>query len=199
MLLQTEVGWNLLGRALKREKNKDLNVDRLAILECLECMLCFEQWANQPSFWPYEERKQHMQIAQQSIQRMLQMIKDTFPRRTGNGWKIPKFHEMLHLIYDIERYGSPANFNAAAPEHNHIWLAKRPGRHSVKDINTFNSQVGRRIADTMTIQMVDNLLNATNEETPNNCNGTDNDEVNEDGYIVENTRGSSMYLSLIHI
>ena len=87
-----------------------------------------------------------MQISQQSIQRMLQMIKDTFPRRTGNGWKIPKFHEMLHLIYDIERYGSPANFNTAAPEHNHIWLAKRPGRHSVKDINTFNSQVGRCIA-----------------------------------------------------
>ena len=45
----------------------------------------------------------------------------------------------------------------------------------------------------MTIQMVDNLLNPTNEQTPNNGNQTDKDEVNEDGYIVENTRGSSMY------
>jgi len=42
------------------------------------------------------------------------------------------FHVLLHLVRDIENYGSPNNIDAAPNENNLIDFAKRPGRRAHK-------------------------------------------------------------------
>jgi len=49
-----------------------------------------------------------------------------------NGWKLQKFHDMLHIVRDIENYGSPNNVDAAPNENNLIDFAKRPGKRAHK-------------------------------------------------------------------
>lgn len=38
------------------------------------------------------------------------------PRRKGNGWKIPKFHELNHLVEDIFKYGPPREYGCSMGE-----------------------------------------------------------------------------------
>ena len=44
------------------------------------------------------------------------MIRSFVPHKDGNGWKIQKFHELLHLAKHIDDYGSPLNFDAGTGE-----------------------------------------------------------------------------------
>jgi hypothetical protein len=36
----------------------------------------------------------------------LAMVRWFTPRKKGNGWKLQKFHDILHLAMDIERFGA---------------------------------------------------------------------------------------------
>ena len=40
-------------------------------------------------------------------------------REEGNGLKIPKMYEMLHLCWDILRHGPPMNYDTDPTERNH--------------------------------------------------------------------------------
>jgi hypothetical protein len=39
-------------------------------------------------------------------------IRARYPRRKGNGWRTQKFHEMLHIPSDVQKYGLPWNFDS---------------------------------------------------------------------------------------
>ena len=43
-----------------------------------------------------------------------------------------KFHDMLHIVRDIENFGSPNNVDAASNENNLIDFAKKPGERAHK-------------------------------------------------------------------
>jgi len=45
---------------------------------------------------------------------------------------LQKFHDLLHIVRDIENYGSPNNIDAALNENILIDFAKRPGRRAHK-------------------------------------------------------------------
>ncbi len=45
---------------------------------------------------------------------------------------LQKFHDMLHIVRDIENFGSPNKVDAAPNENNLIDFAKRPGRRAHK-------------------------------------------------------------------
>jgi len=62
----------------------------------------------------------------------MQQIKNFAPRMDKNGWHLQKFHDLLHIVRDIENYGSPNNIDAAPNENNLIDFAKRPGRRAQK-------------------------------------------------------------------
>jgi len=45
----------------------------------------------------------------------------------SNGWKLQKFHDMLHISRDMKMFGCPPNWDATSPrEHNLINFAKQP-------------------------------------------------------------------------
>ncbi len=44
-------------------------------------------------------------------------------------WKFPKFHELLHIVDDIERFGAPMNYCAQRPESLLIPMRRAQKRH----------------------------------------------------------------------
>jgi hypothetical protein len=42
----------------------------------------------------------------------MEMCKSYIPTVKVAAWKFPKFHELLHIVDDIERFGAPMNFCA---------------------------------------------------------------------------------------
>lgn len=144
-MLQQEEVWELFDVSLKRHQLLVADV-----LELLECLLCFDAWTRQPSFWVAGDIMAARR-ADDAISTLIDMIVSRLPREKGHGWKVPTLHSLKHLVREIESNGAPCNFMAEVPEHNHIRFAKRPGRASKKDNETFERQAATRIADSMMI------------------------------------------------
>ena len=99
------------------------------IIELFESMLTFDAWLNQDTYWKISNSTTAIDNVQCSIRALLQMCCDRLP----NGkWKFPKFHELLHITSDMQRFGAPKNFCAQRPESLLIYAAKRPGRRAQK-------------------------------------------------------------------
>jgi hypothetical protein len=83
---------------------------------------------------------------QLSIITMLEMLKKVLPRATGNGWKLQKFREHLHIPDDIEMYGSPKNFETGIWENRLIYVGKQHATSCQKrGPAIFTKQLGDRI------------------------------------------------------
>ena len=63
---------------------------------------------------------------------MLEMVKETIPWNICNGWKLQKFHDLLHVSRDMFMFGSPQNWDASLGEHNLIDFAKCPAQRTQK-------------------------------------------------------------------
>lgn len=146
----------------------------LDILNLFEMLLCFEAWCKKPTFWRLpDEDGWGVYRSKYAISIMLNTVKQVLPRaeaplvpsmphlkvkdwpepKGGNGWKVPKFHEMLHLVDDMVRFGAPRNYYAGAPEANHKSFAKRHGRRAQKRHAVFEPQCARRVIDTYVLDM----------------------------------------------
>jgi len=55
---------------------------------------------------------------------MLETVKDKVPQNICNGWKLQKFHDLLHVSRDMHMFGNPQNWDASPGEHNLIDFAK---------------------------------------------------------------------------
>jgi hypothetical protein len=91
-----------------------VNADEMLVelrqkVKVMERMLCFHDWLF---------AKEHLKatidpdqdgndsISLQKIRDLLQGIKLYFPRSQGMGWKLTKFHQLLHFPHNISRHGS---------------------------------------------------------------------------------------------
>ena len=84
-------------------------------------------------------------IIKDSVARMLGMVRWYCPRKKGKGWKLQKFHDLLHLAVDMERFGPPSNFDAGPMESGLRYWAKLPALTSqTRGYNTFAKQVAWR-------------------------------------------------------
>jgi len=63
---------------------------------------------------------------------MTTLIKTYALCQDKNGWKLQKFHVMLHIVRDIENFGSQNNVDAAPNKNNLIDFAKKPGKRAHK-------------------------------------------------------------------
>jgi len=59
----------------------------------------------------------------------------------GNGWKLQKFHEHLHLPVDIYMLGSLHDYDNSLIENGLIETAKHPADHAQKSCLLLVSQV----------------------------------------------------------
>ena len=88
VLIHTRSGLDLLipGLLQKGIAQKDFK-------ETLKILLAFTSWVDESN--PVKEVKDYGML----VARMLDLIKQSFPRERGHGWCIQKFHAMTKMTY----------------------------------------------------------------------------------------------------
>ena len=150
ILSNSDQGWDILDKALKKRTQTDLR----KVLNLFEAMLCFDAWLHLPTFWPENQEEVGKVEARTSIQKLMKMCKARIPSENSEKWNFPKFHELLHIIEDISRFGSPINYCAERPESLLIPSAKQPGRRAQKRHDTYEQQAAQRLATSFMITTV---------------------------------------------
>ena len=151
-----------------------------AVLGTMECLLCFEAWLEQSTFWEIGDVTAEAE-AEDAIASMMMLIIRWLPREKGNGWKVSKFHEVKHIVHFIVTFGGSRGYNASRPEEHHKAHAKRPGRRAQKNVKTIDQQCGRRIADAFTIDAMHALFQ---EDQPAVSNGIGETKATEMGVQI---------------
>jgi len=80
---------------------------------------------------------------QNAIKEMLEEVKTKAPHHEKSGWKLQKFHDHLHVVDDMEKYGSPMNTVNGPIEHSLIDFTKNPAKRTHKKQSVFVEQVCR--------------------------------------------------------
>jgi len=136
----------------KTKKNYDDDLEEMTrkcsardFMELAEALLCFHAWYKMGRNPIGDDKKIKTQIIKDSVSRMLAMVRWFTPRKKGNGWKLQKFHDLLHLALDMERFGPPSNFDPGPMESSLRFWAKLPADTSqMRGYNTFAKQVAAR-------------------------------------------------------
>lgn len=120
-------------------------------------MVTFDQSLDEPLDNPEEETNSGQDLPSQrktmerfyriQIREMMSMLVCRTPRAEGNGWKLQKFHEILHIPREMSRFGSPANWDAGIGESSLKYWAKWPSRSALNKSGSkaFVQSCGRRI------------------------------------------------------
>ena len=159
------------------------------MLYMLELLLAFHAWDKRGHPFSLKTKKEKEEVMG-AIRIMMDSIKKFAPRQDKNGWKLQKFHDMLHIVRDIENFGSPNNVDAAPNENNLIDFAKRPGKRAHKKREVFVAQVSKRLRETDLIRKAYNALTRTLQNNDSNTmdsedmvvdyNDTENDEEGDE-------------------
>ena len=117
----------------KTDKNKKNNNNENTIdegkcnyenfVQLIEILLCFHAWYKSTVAFPWNKNNERELLL--SIRKMLYRLQHTFPRNEGNGWKLQKLHEILHLPIDVTNFGSPKNFDTGIMENRLIHVGKK--------------------------------------------------------------------------
>ncbi len=119
-----------------------------------ESMLITEAWINQDT----HSRNELSTVAENKLTQFMVLYKKTVNRTTGNGLKIPKFHQLKHLPRYALKFGSPNNFSTSRCESHHIDLSKKPAATAQKRDDCFEQQVGKRIVDNIVMKRATQAL-----------------------------------------
>jgi hypothetical protein len=96
--------------------------------------------------------------AKKRLRHVLNTIKLYTPRVDGDGWNLPKFHEMLHCIYYTLKFGVPSQFNCACNEHHHTEISKETAARTSFIHDCFEHQVGTRYYEDSLVKQVTSLF-----------------------------------------
>jgi hypothetical protein len=131
------------------------------LIELLEALLSFHAWTKLSESFVVTDAA--VRAMKESMTCLLDMVKIRLPRNEGNGWRIQKFHEMLHVPDDIVRFGSPRNTDAGPGERSLKHFAKRPARTSQKRQPVFQGQVCGRLHENASFDKAKRLTDPEDE------------------------------------
>jgi hypothetical protein len=69
-------------------------------------MLCFDAWLHLPNYWTEDKEEESQDVVTKAIKKLMQMCKSRIPSISSTKWNFPKFHELLHIVKDISRFGA---------------------------------------------------------------------------------------------
>ena len=78
-----------------------------------------------------------------------------------NNCLFPKFHYLLHVLDQVETYGSAQNFDGGSCESNHKYLTKAPGMRTQGRMNTFDYQTAFNLSAKIVIDRACRKLKIT--------------------------------------
>lgn len=202
-------------RSRRKRKNKKDPPDTDAVLSCtplqllslLEMFLCFHAWYKRGAPHTMDSLRQRGTGASFAIVAMLRLVKARLPRIDGNGWKLQKFHELLHLPRDMLMYGSPANYDTAPGEHMLIQYAKDPSKNTQKRELSYLQQINARLVEKAIINRALLSMDGRHYRSYRECEqerrrksgfndgaaSADEDEVNADDDVSSTLIGNAKY------
>jgi len=110
-------------------------------------MLCFLMWMKKED--GYDIHPESIQLYQFAIRELLHDFKSVIERNTGNGLKIKKFHQLLHLPFLLTLYGAFSNSDTGPCERLLKYVVKNPFRSTQKRPKSAHLQIARRIIDNL--------------------------------------------------
>lgn len=120
--------------------------DRRNYCNIFNKLLCFAQWLSQDSIDVGDLEDVHGRIKD-----MMYLIKHSVKRETSCGWKISKFHELLHVVRDVRLFGPPQGYDGRPGESSHK-DTKQQARRTQMRMNVFESQTSQRIYESLVIR-----------------------------------------------
>ncbi|MGL5917691.1 MAG: hypothetical protein ACRCYM_00390, partial [Cetobacterium sp.] len=138
-LLQTVEGRAMLKSGRKKEYRQEGHISDWVLL--IETLLQWEAYLNLPQM-----DKTHLQRLKKKHQFLLFLLKKVGAREKGMGFKVMKFHAVLHLAQDIEMFGVPMVVDTGSNESHHK-TTKIAAKLTQKDVKTFEKQTSDRLDD----------------------------------------------------
>ena len=119
----------------------------------------------------YTKNSVLISIVEKNIREMMFEIKKLISRDDHKRLMTVKFHQLIHMVMYIMKYGSPSNFNGCTPERMVKDKAKRPGSHTQKRTSTINSQTCNRVMESQVVGQAMSIAYETGQFASNNSNG----------------------------
>jgi hypothetical protein len=116
-----------------------------------------------------------------------------------NCWKFPKFHELLHVVDGIERFGAPRNFDAERPESFLIYAAKRPERRAQKRHAGCVCELqesAQRLADSLIIDVVHTCIWGDNLDHDDLSTSDDAYDTTDTESVILQTSGQATFATV---
>jgi hypothetical protein len=150
-LLQSQKGKEFLASARRRDFKAVGQVSDWVLL--VETMLQWEAFLNLPQM-----EKKHVQRLKKKHVYLLYLLKRVANRQKGMGFKIMKFHAVLHLALDILMFGVPMVVDTGSNESHHK-LTKIAAKLTQKDVQTFEKQTSDRLDDFLVLELAMEEIN----------------------------------------
>jgi hypothetical protein len=174
----------------KSDKDKPRKSKRLDFLiELISECLHLEQFMMEKTI-----QKSSLILAQKYIPLYLQFLKDVCPRESGMGWKLTKFHILLHMVDDIKRLSIPLNYDGNVVESHHK-EEKKSGKRTQMRASLLDKQTAEKRTDHMLIEKAYNEFHAPKslfqtakslEERNNESNSDDSLSAKKMTYLQKN-------------
>jgi len=138
-VLRCQAGQDLLNTARKKNFKQAWQIRDWTLL--VETLLQWEAYLNLAQM-----EKSHVQCLKKKHRFIMFLIKKVGHRTAGMGWKVMKFHAILHLAYDILMFGVPMTVDTGSNESHHK-MTKVAAKLTQKDIKSFEKQTSNRMDD----------------------------------------------------
>ena len=134
-------------------------------LHLFETLLCFNSWIRMDTFWETDPDSQEGQTTAskslESVRILMDGIRRYAPRLDkkgklmSNGWMIPKFHNLIHIIQQIQNFGPARLLDVESEESNHKEIVKLNAKTVQKrGKGIFESQLAENIWWMQSLEML---------------------------------------------
>jgi hypothetical protein len=138
-ILRSTAGRAILKSARKRNYKEEWLIRDWTLL--VETLLQWEAYLNLPQM-----EKKHLQRLKRKHKFLMYLLKKVGNRTEGMGFKVMKFHAILHLAFDILMFCVPMVVDTGSNESHHK-TTKVAAKLTQKDIKTFEQQTSNRMDD----------------------------------------------------
>jgi hypothetical protein len=138
-ILRCDSGQRMLKSARKKNFRQPWQIKDWILL--VETLLQWEAYLVLPQM-----QKKHVQRLKKKHRFLMFLLKKVGNRVKGMGFKVMKFHAILHLAFDIFMFGVPMNVDTGSNESHHK-TTKVAAKLTQKDIKTFEKQTSNRCDD----------------------------------------------------
>ena len=165
-------------------------------VDLLEELLIFHAWYKTGSPFSTSSSNREMNVVSRKIRKLLIRLKTCVPRTEGHGWKLQKFHELLHVVKAMHLWGHSENWDAGHGERFLKYWAKwlsatcqRIGR------DAYTVQVSKRAHEVCFMGKARHALRPQYEKKPETEAGTDSTSFFEGHHSYTITKEGDDYVT----